>query len=126
MKVQRIEHQKAIELGKALAESLELQRLRKAQAELQLDKEADRLYRQLRANNDIKGDGREVHVGGMIQSGLEERIMENPIINELISAQQEFSKLMKDINGIIGFYVTGKENIELKRDSCNRCNGCKG
>jgi cell fate (sporulation/competence/biofilm development) regulator YlbF (YheA/YmcA/DUF963 family) len=110
MEGKRSEFQIAIELGQALAESKELLRLRKAQAELHLNKEAQRLFSDLRA--------------GRFKPG-EQTIQGNPVINELLSAEEEFNRLMTTINGIIGFYVTGKETITVPDKGCSGCTGCK-
>lgn len=109
MEGKRSEFQIAIELGQTLAESKELLRLRKAQAELGINKEAQRLYSDLKA--------------GRIRPG-EETIQDNPVINELLSAEEEFNRLIKTINGIIGFYVTGKETITVPDKGCSGCAGC--
>jgi cell fate (sporulation/competence/biofilm development) regulator YlbF (YheA/YmcA/DUF963 family) len=109
MMKERIEFQRARELGRVLADSGELFRLRKAQAALQLDKEAEGLYRQLQVSGEDIQDS-----------------PANPVIAELLSAQKEFNGLLKDVNGIIGFYVTGQESIEIKRENCSGCRGCKG
>jgi hypothetical protein len=111
MKRQRTEFELAAQLGKCLAQSEELARLRKAQAELELDKEAARLYRELKEGSLDAGD---------------KTVMENPTTAELISAEIEFNRLIRTINGIIGFYVTGEENIVLHGKDCGGCRGCRG
>ena len=111
MKRQRTEFELAAQLGKRLAQSEELTRLRKAQAELELNKETARLYRELKEGRLDAGD---------------KAVMENPTVMELLSAEIEFNRLLKTINSIIGFYVTGEENIELKGKDCGGCRGCRG
>ncbi|HOC09055.1 MAG: YlbF family regulator [Clostridiales bacterium] len=110
MKRQRAEFELAVQLGKCLAQSEELTRLRKAQAELELDKEAARLYRELKEGRLDAGD---------------KTVMEKPAAAELLSAEIEFNRLLKTINGIIGFYITGEENIVLHGKGCSGCRGCR-
>ncbi|MGI6703284.1 MAG: YlbF family regulator [Clostridia bacterium] len=109
MAKQRDEFQYAKELGKALASSEELKRLRNAQAELELDKEAAKLYKELKT--------------GIVPAD-EETIKGSPVVAELVSAEEGFKGLLKTINGIIGFYVTGEEKIEIGDSGYSGCSGC--
>lgn len=112
---QRIEHEKAIELGRALSNSKELTRLRRAQAALQIDKEAYFIYRQLKTGRRITGKG----------TDITKAAEENTVIKELIDAQEDFNRLLKEINGIVGFYVTAQEMIEIGGRDCSGCEGCR-
>ena len=51
--------------------------------------------------------------------------MEKPAAAELLSAEIEFNRLLKTINGIIRFYITGEENIVLHGKGCSGCRGCR-
>ena len=53
-----------------------------------------------------------------------EKIMANKSIAAYVDAQQNFSNLMSKINGILGYYVSGKDNEEGCTGSCSSCGGC--
>lgn len=116
MTQQRDEHRVAIELGRVLANSEELLRLREAQAALQIDKHAMQLFQR------IKTYDRDTQ---QPEDEIMEKAMANPTVAQLVSAQQDFNRLLREINGIIGYYVTAEENVEIRAEGCNGCSGCR-
>ena len=50
--------------------------------------------------------------------------MTNKNIAAYVDAQQNFSDLMSKINGILGYYVSGKDSEGGCTGSCSTCGGC--
>lgn len=51
-----------------------------------------------------------------------DKIMKNDKIAAYVKAQQEFSNMMEQINGILSYYVTGQESGGCS-GSCSSCGG---
>lgn len=121
---------KAKELGEAIAESEAMKRLKISDAELQGDPAAMTLmkeYKQLqvelvRATKEKRGEEAIDYVKELLLK-KQQQLYENKITNEYLEAKSEFDKLMKNVNDVITFAITGEE--QCSPDKCGSCGGCK-
>ena len=120
---------KARELGEMLADSPEMQRFKKAEATLEVDDRGMGLmedYRLLqielvKATRDKKGEVQISDVRDMLMAKQAE-INTYPITFEYLEAKDEFDSLMKNINDVITFAITGEACTPSKCSSCG--GGC--
>lgn len=122
--------EKAKELGVMIAESEQFKTF-KATEEAQLnDKEAVELMMEYHNNRQVlnekamnselsKEDFEALKVAAQ---GAFDKIMANDKIKAYVEAQQNFAAMMDQINGILSYYVTGKDN-EGCTGSCSSCGG---
>jgi cell fate (sporulation/competence/biofilm development) regulator YlbF (YheA/YmcA/DUF963 family) len=118
---------KAKELGEMLAESEEMKRLKKAEAALESDDKGMQLmedYRLLqielvKATREKKGEVQIGEIRDMLMSKQKE-LNEYHNTNEYIESKNSFDDLMKKINDVITFAITGEECTH----SCETCGGC--
>ncbi len=121
---------KAKELGEAIAESEAMKRPKISDAELQGDPAAMTLmkeYKQLqvelvRATKEKRGEEAIDYVKELLLK-KQQQLYENKITNEYLEAKSEFDKLMKNVNDVITFAITGEE--QCSPDKCGSCGGCK-
>lgn len=118
---------KARELGEILGDSAEMQRLKKAEAILEGDDRGMGLmedYRLLqielvKATREKKGEVQIGEVKDMLMAKQTE-INNYPITIEYLEAKNEFDSLMKNINDIITFAITGET---CSPSNCSSCGG---
>ncbi len=123
---------KAKELGIMIAESEEFKAYKLAEANQLDDKEAVELmmeYHTTRENLTKKASNPDItkEEFEVIQNEAKaafEKIMNNKSIAAYVDAQQNFSNLMNKINGILGYYVSGKDSEGGCSGSCSTCGGC--
>ncbi|HEX2945776.1 MAG TPA: YlbF family regulator [Clostridia bacterium] len=123
--------EKARELGEALAESEQLKRLNNAQTALENDDRGMGLmedYRllQIELVKATRDDNNEVKIGDikdMLMSKQAE-IDDYKITSEYIEAKNDFDELMKNVNDVITFAITGEACSPSKCASCG--GGCGG
>lgn len=129
--------EKARELGIALSESEEFQRMLKARAEMDADIELkdlldkfnqkqhdmmDKLSEDDMAENDVS----DVHAASMDLERMQKTLLDSVKFGEMLAAQSEFMALMKKVNTVIGSCI-GMETSEEENCSgdCSGCSGCK-
>ena len=111
----------AKQLGEAIAASTEMQELKKAEAMLMLDREAKELYQKyMKAkfkkqkaellNKNVPSDFREI----------ENRALKNPLLKRLISCQESFNRLIKNVNAVMAFAI---EETPLDGGCFKKCHG---
>lgn len=119
--------EKAKELGDQIAASEELDAMKKAQLAVmqnheakaiidEFQKEQEGLFRIQQSGQELNDDQKE-----LIRK-LEQRMSENPIIEEYIVTQQKFEELLDEINNIIAESISGQQ--PSCGDSC--CSSCGG
>lgn len=120
---------KARELGELLGDSLELLRLKKAETSLEGDERGMALmedYRLLqielvKATREKKGEVQISDVKDMLMAKQTE-INTYPVTLEYLEAKNAFDSLMKNINDVITFAITGETCSPSKCSSCG--GGC--
>ena len=129
--------EKARELGIALSESEEFQRMIKARAEMDADLELkdlldnfnqkqhdmmDKLSEEEMAEDDVC----DVHAASMDLERMQKTLLDSAKFGEMLAAQSEFMALMKKVNNVIGSCI-GMETSEEESCSgdCSGCSGCK-
>lgn len=119
---------KARELGKMLGDSEEMQRLKKAEAELEGDDHGKELmedYRLLqidlvKATREKKGEVKINEVREILVEKLAE-LNTYPITYEYLEAKNAFDSFVKNINDVISFAIKGEDCSPSK---CSSCSGC--
>lgn len=129
--------EKARELGIALSESEEFQRMMNARAVMDADAELkdlldkfnqkqhdmmDKLSEDEMAEDDVS----DVHAASMDLERMQKALLDSAKFGEMLAAQSEFMALMKKVNNIIGSCI-GMEASEEENCSgdCSGCSGCK-
>jgi len=124
--------EKARELGQMLAASEQNQRVIHAEIAQTNDEEAQKLL--MHYNEKRKEIARKMKEG---QSGPEEMeafrnelqnefnvLLENKNIKEYIEAKKSFDQLVRTVNDILNYYITGEEKSGCSSRSCSGCSGC--
>ena len=122
---------KARELGETIGESAELLRLKKAEAALEGDDRGMALmedYRLLqielvKATREKKGEVQISEIKDMLMEKQKE-LNTYPITLEYLEAKNTFDSLMKNINDVITFAITGEEACSPSK--CSSCGGSCG
>ena len=118
---------KARELGETIGNSAELIRLKKSEAALEGDDQGMGMmedYRLLqielvKATREKKGEVQITEIRDMLMAKQTE-LNTYPVTLEYLEAKNAFDALMKNINDIITFAVTG----ESCSSNCSSCSGC--
>jgi len=118
---------KARELGKAIANSKELKEMHEAEVIMLQDEESKKILKEFqekqRTFQAIQAAGNKLtEVQKQEVSSLEEKMLNNPLIHDYLKKQQNFEKILDELNKIIEDAITGSNN------ACNECfsGGCNG
>lgn len=119
----------AKELGEAIADSGEMKRLKSGDISLQGDQKAMTLmkeYKQLQIELvRASKEKRDIETIDDIKEMLikkQQQLYDYEITNEYLEAKSKFDRLMKNINDVISFAITGEE--QCTPDKCGSCGGC--
>lgn len=120
--------EKARELGLEIAHSRELAEMKAAELAMLQDpdarqiieefKEKQRIYQAIQAEGKQLSESQKRDV-----EDLEKRMIENPVIAEYFRAQQNFERILEQINSIIVQAIYG-EHAECSDECCTTCSGC--
>ncbi len=123
---------KAKELGEMIANSFEMEELKKAEVELENDEEAKQLLKNL---NSLKTELNNAIREGRPEGTIEElrnmvKLKQQDVLNyrttrNFITAKNAFDSLIKRLNDIILFTITGEEKGSCSSHDCSSCSGCK-
>jgi cell fate (sporulation/competence/biofilm development) regulator YlbF (YheA/YmcA/DUF963 family) len=121
--------EKARELGEMLGDSLELLRFKKAETTLEGDDRGMGLMQDykllqielVKATREKKGEVQISEVKDLLMAKQKE-INEYPVTLEYLEAKSAFDSLMKNINDVITFAITGEMCSPSKCSSCG--GGC--
>jgi len=120
---------KAKELGELIALSEEMATLRRCEECVINDKKADRLLREQKMIQDEliraaqNGEFTSTHEQlKNILAAKQEEIRNYSITADFLKAKENFDKLMKTINDVILFTITGEEPCSDSK--CGSCGGC--
>ncbi len=119
-------------LAEAILESEEYIAMRLAEQAALKDEKATRLiaaYTERREKvESVLADANMDH-GALAEAGealenVEHAIDENEVIGKMRKTREAFSEMMKKVNAIIKFVVTGESEEEGCSGSCDSCGGC--
>jgi cell fate (sporulation/competence/biofilm development) regulator YlbF (YheA/YmcA/DUF963 family) len=121
---------KAKELGEMIAESPEMKRLKTSEIDLDADSKATTLmseYKNLqiqlvRASKEKKA----TEAINLIKASLmakQQELYDYEITNNYLEAKSDLDSLMKNINDVITFAITGEDPCSPSK--CSSCSGCK-
>ena len=121
---------KAKELGDAIANSDEMQRFKSSEISLEADTQSKALmndYKNLQIELVRASGGKKSseEIENMKESLLskQRQLNEYEITLNYLTAKTEFDRMMKNINDVITFTITGEESHTP--DKCGSCSGCK-
>jgi len=123
--------QKAQELGAALADSQELDMLNMAQDALYDDADARLLMNSYQQKQQAlqglqsNGANRDEMAHALTElRGMAEQMQQNNLIATYMKAQQSFNDMMRQVNSILRFCITGETDEEC--GDCASCSACGG
>jgi len=121
---------KAKELGMALSSSNELKEMRDAEMMMMQNPEAQEIIKAFNEKREmfreVQKQGQELTESQKMQAEeLESKMLDNPYIFNFFSAQQNFEKILEQINAIIGDAIGGGSGCGCDSDDCGSC-GCDG
>ena len=119
---------KARELGKEIADSVELSAMRSAQDNMMNDplaqsiikefEEKQQVYHMLRAQGQQLTEAQKLEI-----DTFEEKMLSNELIVQYFKTQQEFERIIEAVNNIISEAITGQsQGCECGTSSC--CSSC--
>lgn len=119
--------EKAYELGQEIAASDELTNMKNAESLMMQNEEASKIiqefnekqkeYLMLQQQGQQLTDSQKKEVADM-----EKRMLDNPLIYSFFKAQQDFEKVLEEINNIIARSISGQPN-SCSDDCCSSCGG---
>jgi len=124
--------EKAKELGQEIASSAELEQMKEAEQAMMDDPGASSLVREFNEKQrkylDLQSGGKDLP-GDLAREAedLEARVMDNPLIVDFFRKQQEFERIIEQINDIIASAISGGESGcagDCSDDCCSSCNSC--
>lgn len=121
--------EKARELGGEIASSGELDEMRRAEMAMLEDPEASLLIREFNEKQrkfmDLKAGGIDLNPEQASEiEDLESRVLDNPLIVDFFRKQQNFERVIEEINEIIARAISGGEGPACSDDCCSSCSGC--
>lgn len=119
---------KARELGDEIASSAELNAMRNAEAVMLQDSEAQKIIQEFQDKQKalymIQSQGHQLTDSQKKEVELlENKMLANPLIRDYFQAQQNFEKVLEEINQIIGAAIAGQGN-SCSDECCSSCSGC--
>ena len=118
---------KAENLADAIANSDEFEELKGAEAKLEEDEEAQSIMQKFQSKQKqvqmMQQTGQEIDedVKEELQS-LRSEMQDNDVISELMSKQQEFNKIMEEVNNVLSTAIQGEEDCGHDHGGC--AGGC--
>lgn len=121
--------EKARELGEAIANSKELKEMHLAEVAMLQNEEAkkildefqekQRVFQKLQAAGNKLTESQKKEV-----TALEEKMVNNPLINNFLKKQQNFEKVLDELNKIIEEAIGSSYNTCEDGYCSGNCNGC--
>ena len=120
--------EKAHALGEEISMSKELNDMKEAEQELMQNLEAQSIIQEFNQKQkkflSMQKQGQELTESQKEEvKDLEQRMMENPLIHKFFTAQQNFEKVLEEINNIISKAISGN-NASCSDDCCTSCSSC--
>lgn len=119
---------KARELGEEIASSVELGEMKEAELAMMSDPEASDLVREFNEKQkkymDMRSSGDHLTAEQVSEvEDLESKVLDNFLIVDFFRKQQNFEKIIEEINDIIARAISG-EGAGCSDDCCSTCEGC--
>ncbi|NTW05342.1 MAG: YlbF family regulator [Peptococcaceae bacterium] len=119
---------KAKELGEAIASSVELEKMKNAELAMMNDSEASNLVAEFNNRQrffiELSDKGEELTAEQLTEvEEMEKRVMDNELIVTFFRKQQNFERILEEINDIIARSIAG-DNLECDDEDCSSCDGC--
>lgn len=121
--------EKARELGLEISNSIELIQMRDTQNAMLANPEARTLVEEFNNKQkyymSLRQQGLELSEDQKKDvEGLEQRMLDNPLIVDFFRSQQNFEKMLEEINQIISQSITGEAH-SCSDECCSSCSGCE-
>ncbi len=121
---------KAKELGRMIADSEEMTKLKKSEVDIAQDGKAEKLlndykFLQIEMVRAAKENREKEVVDGLKEKLLskQEEVNNYSVTKDYLTAKSNFDKFMKTINDVIIFSITGE--VPCSQKNCGSCSGCK-
>lgn len=120
--------EKAHELGQEIANSKELADMKNAELMMLQNEEAKKIIEDFNKKQhrymEIQRQGQELTPSQKedVQK-IEETMLDQPLIYNFFKAQQNFERVLEEINNIISKAIMG-ESASCSDDCCTSCSGC--
>jgi cell fate (sporulation/competence/biofilm development) regulator YlbF (YheA/YmcA/DUF963 family) len=119
--------EKAYELGQEIAESQELAAMKDAELNMMQDAEAQKIIQEFNEKQKtfmmLQQQGQQLTESQKQEvEDLEKRMLDNPLIYDFFKAQQNFEKVLEEINKIISQAISG-QHASCSDDCCTTCGG---
>lgn len=123
---------KARELGEEIASSIELEEMKNAEIAMMSDTEANNLISEFNQKQkkfmNLRASGKELTNEQVKEvEDLEKRVLDNPLIVDFFRKQQNFERIIEEINEIISSAIAGQGpdcDGDCSDDCCSTCSGC--
>jgi len=113
--------QMAKQLGEAIAESKEMQELKEAEAVMMQDPGAKEVYRKYTESKFKKQQAELLNKNIPADyTEIENRARKHPLLSRLISCQEAFNGLIRQVNAVMTFAI---ENAPVNTGCFRRCHG---
>lgn len=123
---------KARELGQMLADSPELLRLRQSETGLAQDEKAQTLMQEYRQYQIELVRATKATKDQEVLSDMRNRLLQKQqelnsysVTNEYLEAKSAFDGLMKNVNNVLIYSITGEEPCSPSKCGSCSCSGCK-
>ena len=124
--------EKAIELGKLIAESDEVKAANAAKEKYENDETIQAAIVEYNAHNKaLAEEYKKAEKDEALMTSIKNRIgelynsiIDNPVYAEFMAAQEGVGQLMNKVNDEINFAVTGERPSEGCSGNCSSCGGC--
>ncbi len=119
---------KAKELGEAIASSIELEKMKNAELAMMNDTEASSLVAEFNNRQkffiELNEKDQDLTPEQLAEvEEMEKRVMDNDLIVTFFRKQQNFERILEEINDIIARAIAG-DNPVCEDDDCGTCDGC--
>ncbi len=123
--------EKTKELGALIQKSEQVQKFNDSKAAYDNDEEIQRLIKEFNLHKMsmmtlTQGENPDQERISEVEErikGVYEKIMQNEKMQEFQAASKAVQELLNQVNGVIGYYVTGEEPTDCTHD-CSTCGGC--
>lgn len=123
--------EKTKELGALIQKSEQVQKFNNSKAAYDNDEEIQRLIKEFNLHKMsmmtlTQGENPDQERISEVEErikGVYDKIMQNEKMQEFQAASKAVQELLNQVNGVIGYYVTGEEPTDCTHD-CSTCGGC--
>lgn len=121
--------EKAMELGQEIANSVELNEMKNAELAMLQNEEAKKIIEGFNQKQqyymELQRQGQELTASQKEDvKQVEEAMLDNPLIYNFFKAQQNFERILEQINNIISQAIMGNSASSCSDDCCTSCSGC--